>query len=185
MAGDIPKMTRLMKLVAMLRKNSYPNHRKLERALKLLDTTCMYSISQKTIQRDVQYLRDIYGAPIAFDNGKRGYYLTDQNWKFEVPQLDEDEMRAVTLGARLAETIMPEPVASEIQSAAETLLCDNPSGMDANAALIALVGSAIPALVSMSWSQGSQPTPATAFMQASSTLSTNNRSPCTIITSRQ
>lgn len=146
MAGDIPKMTRLMKLVAMLRKNSYPNYRKLQRALKLLDTTCMYSISQKTIQRDVQYLRDIYGAPIAFDNGKRGYYLTDQNWKFEVPQLDEDEMRAVTLGARLAETIMPEPVASEIQSAAETLLCDNPSGMDANAALIALVaqGARIP-----------------------------------------
>ena len=146
MAGDIPKMTRLMKLVAMLRKNSYPNHRKLQRALKLLDATCTYSISQKTIQRDVQYLRDVYQAPIAFDNGKRGYYLTDQNWKFEVPQLDEDEMRAVTLGARLAETIMPEPVASEIQSAAETLLCDNPSGLDANATLIALVaqGARIP-----------------------------------------
>ena len=76
MAGDIPKMTRLMKLVAMLRKNSYPNHRKLERALKNLDLTNTYSISQKTIQRDVQYLRDIYGAPIAFDNGMRGYYLT-------------------------------------------------------------------------------------------------------------
>ena len=146
MAGDIPKMTRLMKLVAMLRKNSYPNHRTLQRALKMLDTTCMYSISQKTVQRDVQYLRDVYGAPIAFDNGRRGYYLTDQNWKFEVPQLDADEMRAVTLGARLAETIMPEPVASEIQSAAETLLCDNPSGLDANAVLIALVaqGARIP-----------------------------------------
>ena len=146
MAGDIPKMTRLMKLVAMLRKNSYPNHRKLERALKNLDLTDTYSISQKTIQRDVQYLRDIYGAPIAFDNGMRGYYLTDKNWKFEIPQLEGDEMRAVTLGARLAETIMPEPVASEIQSAAETLLCDNPSGMDANAALIALVaqGARIP-----------------------------------------
>ena len=146
MAGDIPKMTRLMKLVAMLRKNSYPNHRKLERALKNLDLTNTYSISQKTIQRDVQYLRDIYGAPIAFDNGRRGYYLTGQNWKFEVPQLDADEMRAVTLGARLAETIMPEPVASEIQSAAETLLCENSSGLDANAALIALVaqGARIP-----------------------------------------
>ena len=146
MGGDIPKMTRLMKLVAMLRKNSYPNHRTLQRALKMLDTTCMYSISQKTVQRDVQYLRDVYGAPIAFDNGRRGYYLTDQNWKFEVPQLDEDEMRAVTLGARLAETIMPEPVASKIQSAAETLFCENPSGFDANATLIALVaqGARIP-----------------------------------------
>ena len=139
MAGDIPKMTRLMKLVAMLRKNSYPNHRKLERALKNLDLTNTYSISQKTIQRDVQYLRDIYGAPIAFDNGMRGYYLTDKSWKFEIPQLEVDEMRAVTLGARLAETIMPEPVASKIQNAAEMLLCENSSGLDANATLIALV----------------------------------------------
>lgn len=146
MAGDISKMTRLMKLVSMLRQNKYPNHRTLRRALKMLDTTCLYSLSQKTVQRDVQYLRDTYKAPIEFDNGKRGYYLTDQNWKFEVPQLDADEMRAVTLGARLAETIMPQPVAGEIQSAADTLLCDNDSGLDPNAALIALVakGARIP-----------------------------------------
>ena len=146
MNGDIPKMTRLMKLVAMMRKNQYPNHRTLQRALKMLDTTCMYSISQKTIQRDVIYLREMYHSPIAFDNGKRGYYLTDPNWRFEVPQLDEEEMRAVTLGARLAETIMPEPVATQIQWAAENLLCNNDSGMDPNAALIALVaqGARIP-----------------------------------------
>lgn len=135
-----------MKLVAMLRQNRYPNHRTLQRALKMLDTTCMYSVSQKTVQRDVQYLRDIYRAPIAFDNGKRGYFLTDPSWKFEVPQLDKDEMRAVTLGARLAETIMPEPVAGKIQSAAETLLCDNASGLESNAVLISLVaqGARIP-----------------------------------------
>ena len=146
MAGDIPKMTRLMKLAAMLRENRFPNHTKLQRALRRLDPAGTYTVSQKTIQRDVQYLKDVYDAPIAFDNGKRGYYLTDQNWEFEVPQLDGDEMRAVTLGARLAETIMPEPVASEIQSAAETLLCRNPSGLDANATLISLVaqGARIP-----------------------------------------
>ena len=146
MAREIPKMTRLMKLVAMLRKNSYPNHRKLQSALNALSTLDEYTVSQKTVQRDVQYLKDVYHAPIEFDNGKRGYYLTDQNWNFEVPSLDADEMRAVTLGARLAETIMPEPVASEIRDAAETLLCDNPTGLDANAALIALVakGARIP-----------------------------------------
>jgi proteasome accessory factor B len=146
MAREISKMTRLMKLVAMLRKNSYPNHRKLQSALNALSALDEYTVSQKTVQRDVQYLKDVYHAPIEFDNGKRGYYLTDQHWNFEVPSLDADEMRAVTLGARLAETIMPEPVASEIQDAAETLLCENPTGLDANAALIALVakGARIP-----------------------------------------
>ncbi len=146
MLGDITKMTRLMKLVAMLRKNSYPNHRSLQRALRMLDATNTYSLSQKTVQRDVQYLRDVYHASIEFDNGKRGYYLTDFNWIFEVPQLDADEMKAVMLGARLAETIMPEPVAGDIQSAAETLLCTNTGGLEPNAVLISLVaqGARIP-----------------------------------------
>ena len=140
------KMTRLMKLVALLRKNSYPNHRILQSKLRALDATSMYSVSQKTVQRDVKYLRDVYNAPIAFDNGKRGYYLTDPDWEFEVPHLDEDEMKAVTLGARLAETIMPQPIAGEIQSAAETLLCNNLSGLEPNTVLISLVaqGARIP-----------------------------------------
>ena len=140
------KMTRLMKLVALLRKNSYPNHRILQSKLRALDATSMYSVSQKTVQRDVKYLRDVYDAPIVFDNGKRGYYLTDPDWNFEVPQLDKDEMKAVTLGARLAETIMPQPIAGEIQSAAETLLCNNLSGLEPNTVLISLVaqGARIP-----------------------------------------
>lgn len=114
--------------------------------MRTLDATSMYSVSQKTVQRDVKYLRDVYNAPIAFDNGKRGYYLTDLNWEFEVPHLDEDEMKAVTLGARLAETIMPQPIAGEIQSAAETLLCNNLSGLEPNTVLISLVaqGARIP-----------------------------------------
>ena len=146
MASDVTKMTRLVKIVSLLRKNVYPNHKTVEKALQALDIAGVYRISQKTIQRDVQYLWDMYAAPIAFDNGKRGYYLTDPEWKFEVPNLEADEMRAVTLGARLAETIMPEPVSSEIQSAADMLLCDNPTGLDVNASLIALVakGARIP-----------------------------------------
>ena len=146
MASDVTKMTRLVKIVSLLRQNVYPNHKTVEKALRSLDVAGVYNVSQKTIQRDVQYLRDMYAAPIAFDNGRRGYYLTDPEWKFEVPNLEADEMRAVTLGARLAETIMPEPVASEIQSAADALLCENPTGLDANASLIALVakGARIP-----------------------------------------
>ena len=146
MASDVTKMTRLVKIVSLLRQNVYPNHKTVENALRSLDVAGVYNVSQKTIQRDVQYLRDMYAAPIAFDNGKRGYYLTDPEWKFEVPNLEADEMRAVTLGTRLAETIMPEPISSEIQSAADMLLCENPTGLDANASLIALVakGARIP-----------------------------------------
>lgn len=135
-----------MKLVAMLRDNRYPNHRTLQRALKLLDSTCTFSISQKTIQRDVMFLWRVYHAPIGYDNGKRGYYLTDPTWRFEVPLLNPDEMQAVTLGARIAETVMPEPVAQKIQVATENLKDNFATGLDANALLISLVakGARIP-----------------------------------------
>lgn len=135
-----------MKLVAMLRENKYPNYRKLLSVMRRLHTDAEYKISQKTVQRDVQFLISRYNAPIAFSNGKRGYYLTDQNWRFEVPQLDSDDMRAVVLGARLAETIMPEPLAGKIADAKDNLLCENMTGLAPNATLISLVatGARIP-----------------------------------------
>lgn len=146
MASDINKMTRLLKLVSMLRRNSFPNHATLEKELRALDATGQFKISQKTIQRDVLYLQAEYNAPIEFDYRNNGYYLKDPFWKFEVPQLSDVEMQAVTLGARLAETVMPEPVAGKIQQAADMLASSNTTGLDANAMLISLVaqGSRIP-----------------------------------------
>ena len=146
MASDINKMTRLLKLVSMLRKNSFPNHTTLEKELRALDVTGQFKISQKTIQRDVLYLQAEYNAPIAFDYHNNGYYLKDPNWKFEVPQLSGVEMQAVTLGARLAETVMPEPISGKIQQAADMLASSNATGLDANAMLISLVaqGARIP-----------------------------------------
>ena len=146
MASDINKMTRLLKLVSMLRKNSYPNHTTLEKELRSLDVTGQFKISQKTIQRDVLYLQAEYNAPIEFDYRNNGYYLKDPEWKFEVPQLSNVEMQAVTLGARLAETVMPEPVAGKIKQAADMLTSSNATGLDANAMLISLVaqGARIP-----------------------------------------
>ena len=72
MASDITKMTRLVKIVSLLRQNVYPNHKTVQKALCALDIAGAYNVSQKTIQRDIQHLRDMYAAPIAFDNGKRG-----------------------------------------------------------------------------------------------------------------
>ncbi len=146
MASDINKMTRLLKLVSMLRKNSFPNHTTLEKELRALDATGQFKISQKTIQRDVLYLQSEYNAPIEFDYHNNGYYLKDPDWRFEVPQLSDVEMQAVTLGARLAETVMPEPISGKIQQAADMLASSNATGLDANAMLISLVaqGARIP-----------------------------------------
>ena len=46
-------------------------------------------VSWHTIIRDLDYLRDDEGAPIAYDASKKGYYLTDQTWELAPVQSSE------------------------------------------------------------------------------------------------
>ncbi len=144
------QMVRIMTLVSMMKENRYPNRASLQRNMQMLerDTERLdeYSITQKTVQRDVEYLKKQYNAPIRYDHSRKGYYLTNPDWSFDVPMLDDSEMKAVVIGARLAESLMPPPLAGEIRAGANTLLGPNTKGLDETACLLSLVatGSRVP-----------------------------------------
>lgn len=38
--------------------------------------------SQRTIQRDINALRDDFGAPIVFDRERNSFVLTEKGWQF-------------------------------------------------------------------------------------------------------
>ena len=130
---------RLKRLLAMLKENRYPNYPKFLAEMKRRDIAGAYKLSARTLQRDVAFLKAEYGAPIAYDHERRGYYLTDPDWSCDIPLLEESEMRAAVLGARLAENLMPPPVKQEMRSAVDTLLAVNAKGMDEKALLLSLV----------------------------------------------
>lgn len=144
------QLVRIMTLVSMMKENRYPNRAYLQRKMQMhgRDTERLdkYSITQKTVQRDVAYLKKQYNAPIRYNRTKKGYYLTNPDWSFDVPMLDDNEMKAVVIGARLAESLMPPPLAGEIREGANTLLGPNTKGMDETACLLSLVvtGSRVP-----------------------------------------
>ena len=71
-------LIRLARFVAMMRENRYPNYPKLLNEMKKMDVAGTFKLSQKTLQRDVDYLREEYNAPIKYDYSKKGYYLTDR-----------------------------------------------------------------------------------------------------------
>lgn len=138
---------RLMHFIAMLKENRYPNHPRLVEEMRRLDIAGAYSITQKTIQRDVVFLKNDYGAPIKYDFVRRGYYLTDSSWNLDVPVLKHEEMKAAILSTRLAEMILPNPVGSNVRQAIDSLVAT--SGMsctDDRTALLTLVatGSKVP-----------------------------------------
>ena len=130
---------RIKRLLSMLKENRYPNYPRFLAEMKRQDIAGAYNLSARTLQRDIAFLKSEYRAPIEYDFEQRGYYLTDPDWSVDIPLLENSEMRAAVLGARLAENLMPAPVKQEMRSAVDTLLSVNDKGMDEKAVLLSLV----------------------------------------------
>lgn len=123
------QLIRMIRIVADLRKNSYPNCTTLVKKLRDADLYENINIccSQRTIKRDIDVLKKDFGAPIEFDYNQNGYYLTDRKWMFECPALCDDLISSSLLGARLAEDIMPQPIKNKISRAVDSQLTTNNS----------------------------------------------------------
>ena len=81
---------------------------------------------KKTILRDMKLLEREFECPLAFDRGRNGYYLKHHGWEFIAPALlDENEMLAAVIGARIAEDIFPAPIKNKIRKAVDQLLKNN------------------------------------------------------------
>jgi Ankyrin repeats (3 copies) len=76
MKRNKPQLHRLLALDRLIRDGKYPNALTFARE---------WEVSQKTIQRDIEFLRDMLGAPIKYDRAQNGYYYTDQQWDFLAP----------------------------------------------------------------------------------------------------
>jgi len=130
---------RIKRLLAMLKENRFPNYPRFLAEMKRQDIAGAYNLSARTLQRDIAFLKSEYSAPIEYDYERRGYYLTDPDWSVDIPLLEDSEMRAAVLGARLAENLMPAPVKQQMRSAVDSLLAVNDKGMDEKAVLLSLV----------------------------------------------
>lgn len=139
MARSKYNIQRIKHLLAMLRENRYPNYPRFLAEMKKLDIAGTYKLSARTLQRDIEFLISEYRAPIRYDYGQKGYYLTVPGWSVDIPLLEENEMRAAVIGARLAENIMPSPVKQDVRNAVNSLLSVNEKGMNENATLLSLV----------------------------------------------
>ncbi len=128
------QMHRLLRIAALLKENRYPNSETLVKEFRRiaveedLDIEC----GRKTILRDMQVLKNEFNCPLAFDRARNGYYLKHHGWDFIAPALlDENEMLAAVIGARIAEEIFPSPLKNKIRNAVDYLLgSNNPDFLD-------------------------------------------------------
>lgn len=128
------QLMRLIRLVALLKENRYPNCSSIAASLRKadLEENLNLACTEKTIYRDIQTLKNDFDAPVEFSKIWNGYFLTNKDWTFTCPQIyDDSEMLAAVLGARVAEHIFPEVMQKQIRDAVDYLLTyNNPDFLD-------------------------------------------------------
>ena len=120
---------RLMKFVAEMRKNNFPNAGSFARLLRRADEeeSIPCTCSTRTVMRDIETLKTEYNAPIEYDPVNRGYFLLNPSWELSVPLMNDDVLSMSMLSTRLASDFLPEPVRSRANSAMENALAGNSS----------------------------------------------------------
>jgi predicted DNA-binding transcriptional regulator YafY len=121
------QLIRLVRLVAQLKENRYPNCTSFAKEMQKADLNENLNLacSPRTVYRDIQILKTEFGAPIKFDVGRNGYFLSHHGWTFSCPCIEDDEMLAAVLGARIAEHVFPSPMKDRIRKAVDHLLTEN------------------------------------------------------------
>lgn len=84
------RLYRLWRILERVRQGRYPNARTLADELE---------VSQRTILRDLDLLRDDWGAPLEFDQRRRGFFLSDPGW---MPPVQDTGGQRLTAGEALA-----------------------------------------------------------------------------------
>lgn len=88
-----PQYRRLLFIDRKIREGCYPNCVSLGKE---------WEVSAKTVQRDIDYLRDELDAPLAYDALKHGYYYTEPSYSLPAISVSESDLFSVCV----AETVL-------------------------------------------------------------------------------
>ena len=98
---------RLLQIDEEIRSGKFPNATSLSKKIE---------VSSRTIQRDIEYMRDMYNAPVEFDAYKNGYYYTEENFYIKSVPLSEGELFSVALFDQLLEQYRNTPLENDLRS---------------------------------------------------------------------
>lgn len=104
---------RLTDLVELIRSG--------RQSVNCLKLAAEWELSQKTVQRDIDFLRDQMKAPIEYDRERKSFHFTEPAWAMPAMLVSEGEILAVMLGARVLEQYRGTPVARQLGQIFEKL----------------------------------------------------------------
>lgn len=102
-----PQYRRLLFVDARIREGGHPNCATL---------AAEWEVSVKTIQRDIDYLRDELEAPIAYDDVRHGYYYTEKDFSLPAIRISESDLFAVCVAETLLSQFRNTPLFAKLAS---------------------------------------------------------------------
>lgn len=106
MKRNKPQFWRLLELDRFIRTGQYPN---------CLTFSKHWEVSQKTIQRDIEYMKYSLGAPIEYDRNRKGYFYSHPNWFLPALSMSEGDLFSLLIASRALEQYRGSPVAGELE----------------------------------------------------------------------
>jgi predicted DNA-binding transcriptional regulator YafY len=115
-----PPLRRIMAIDLAVRAGEWPNARTLHD---------QFEVSDRTIRRDITYMRDQLGAPLEFDVAHNGYFYTEPAYRLPLFQMTEGELLALYLAERMLRQLEGTPFDSDLRRAIGRLGTLLPDGM--------------------------------------------------------
>ncbi len=95
-----------------VRKQRYPNATSLSR---------QFSISRKTAQRNIEFMRDRLGAPLKYDSRLKGYYYEDRNFFLPSSYLTMEQITSLIIARSLLKGIVGSHLSRDIYGIVENI----------------------------------------------------------------
>jgi len=118
-----PQYRRLLFIDRKVREGCYPNCPSL---------AAEWEVSVKTIQRDMDYLRDELDAPIEFERKRNGYYYTEENYRLPTVPISESDLFAVCIAAKALKQFENTPLHAKLSSVFEKIQQSLPHKLQVN-----------------------------------------------------
>jgi predicted DNA-binding transcriptional regulator YafY len=111
-----PPVERMLRIHQALQSGRYPNGASL--AIEL-------EVSSKSIHRDLEFMRDRLGLPLAYDPARKGYHYTEEVGNFPTLQITEGELFALLVAEKALQqyrgTTFERPLLSAFKKMAASL----------------------------------------------------------------
>jgi len=111
--GNQPQLVRLHGLVQRIQQGNYPTQ-------KILASE--WEKDRRTIQRDLDFIRDFWRLPLEYDHKRYGYYFSEPVGKFPMVPISEKELVSVFIAQKALTQYHGTPFEQPLRSAFEKLV---------------------------------------------------------------